>query len=91
MFHRIFIGIGSNLGNRRAHYQKALERLAALPNTHIVKASSLYESEPHGDAKNWYLNGVVEIETEFTPPQLLRRLQRIELDLGRKRTAQTKK
>lgn len=91
MFHRIFIGIGSNLGNRRAHYQKALERLAALPNTHIVKASSLYESEPHGDAKNWYINGVVEIETEFTPPQLLRRLQRIELDMGRKRTAQTRK
>ena len=91
MFHRVFIGIGSNLGNRRAHYQKAVERLATLPKTRIVKASSLYESEPHGDAKNWYVNGVIEVETEFSPTQLLHRLQSIELDMGRKRTANTKK
>ena len=91
MFQRVFIGIGSNLGNRRAHYQKALERVAALPKTRIVKASSLYESEPHGDAKNWYVNGVIEIETEFAPTQLLHRLQNIELDMGRKRTPTTKK
>jgi len=91
MFHRVFVGIGSNLGNRRVHYQKALEHLAALPKTRIVKTSSLYESEPHGDAKNWYVNGVIEIETEFTPAQLLHRLQSIELDMGRKRTPTTKK
>ena len=91
MFHRVFIGIGSNLGNRRAQYQKALARIAALPKTRIVKTSSLYESEPLGDAKNWYVNGVIEIETSFSPPQLLHRLQEIELALGRKRTADTKK
>jgi 2-amino-4-hydroxy-6-hydroxymethyldihydropteridine diphosphokinase len=91
MFHRVFIGIGSNLGNRRAHYQKALAHIAALPKTRIVKTSSLYESEPHGDAKNWYINGVIEIETEFTPTQLLHRLQTIELEMGRKRTPDTKR
>ena len=91
MFYRVFIGIGSNLGNRRAYYQKAFERVAALPKTRIVKRSSLYESEPLGEAKNWYLNGVIEIETEFPPPQLLNRLQKIEEALGRKRTAATKK
>lgn len=91
MFHRIFIGIGSNLGNRRAHYHKALELIAALPKTRIVKLSSLYESEPLGDAKNWYVNGVIEIETEFSPVQLLQRLQKIELEMGRKRTPDTKK
>jgi 2-amino-4-hydroxy-6-hydroxymethyldihydropteridine diphosphokinase len=91
MFHRVFIGLGSNLGNRRAYYQKALAQIAALPKTRIVKTSSLYESEPHGDAKNWYVNGVVEIETEFSPLQLLHRLQEIENDLGRKRAAETKK
>ena len=91
MFHRVFIGIGSNLGNRRAHYQKALARIAALPKTRIVKTSSLYESEPLGEAKNWYINGVIEIETAFSPPQLLHRLQEIELAMGRKRTADTKK
>ena len=91
MFHRIFIGIGSNLGNRRAHYQRALERTASLPRTRIVKCSSLYESEPIGDAKNWYVNGVIEIETDLSPQQLLRRLQGIEQEMGRKKTPQTKK
>lgn len=91
MVHRAYIGLGSNLGNRRAHYQKALELIAALPKTRIVKRSSLYESEPHGDAKNWYVNGVIEIETEFLPDKLLARLQAIEQAMGRKKTPQTKK
>jgi 2-amino-4-hydroxy-6-hydroxymethyldihydropteridine diphosphokinase len=91
MIHRVYIGLGSNLGNRRAHYQKALELIAALPKTRIVKRSSLYESEPHGDAKNWYVNGVIEIETEFLPDKLLQRLQAIEQAMGRKKTPQTKK
>ncbi|NOT56047.1 MAG: 2-amino-4-hydroxy-6-hydroxymethyldihydropteridine diphosphokinase [Deltaproteobacteria bacterium] len=91
MVHRVHIGIGSNLGNRRAHYQKALELIAALPKTRIIKRSSLYESEPHGDAKNWYVNGVIEIETEFLPDKLLQRLQAIEQAMGRKKTPQTKK
>ena len=91
MVHRVYIGLGSNLGNRRAHYQKALELIASLPKTRIVKRSSLYESEPHGDAKNWYVNGVIEIETEFLPDKLLARLQAIEQTMGRKKTPQTKK
>lgn len=91
MFYRVFIGLGSNLGNRRAHYQKALELIAGLPKTRVVKRSSLYESEPIGDAKNWYVNGVVEIETDFAPEKLLSRLQAIEKVMGRKKTPQTKK
>jgi 2-amino-4-hydroxy-6-hydroxymethyldihydropteridine diphosphokinase len=91
MFYRVFVGLGSNLGNRRGHYQKALELVAALPKTRIVKRSSLYESEPIGDAKNWYVNGVIEIETDFSPEKLLQRLQAIEQAMGRKKTPQTKK
>ncbi len=91
MLSRVFVGIGSNLGNRRAYYQKALDMIADLPQTSIVKCSSLYESEPLGDVKNWYINGVIALETECTPQQLLSRLQKIESALGRKRTAQTKK
>ena len=91
MFSRVFIGIGSNLGNRREHYQKALERIEDLPNTHIAKCSSLYESEPIGNAKNWYLNGAIELETDFDPQKLLSRLQKIEQTMGRKKTTQTKK
>ena len=91
MFQRIFIGIGSNVGDRRAHYQKSLTQVAALPKTRIVKTSSLYETEPHGDAKTWYVNGVIEIETEFTPLELLHQLQKIEIDMGRKRAPEVKK
>jgi 2-amino-4-hydroxy-6-hydroxymethyldihydropteridine diphosphokinase len=51
----------------------------------LVKESSLYESEPHGDAKTWFGNSVVEVETELAPAELLKRLQQIESEMGRKR------
>jgi 2-amino-4-hydroxy-6-hydroxymethyldihydropteridine diphosphokinase len=91
MFQRVFIGIGSNVGDRRAYYHKALTQIAALPKVRLVKTSSLYETEPHGEAKTWYVNGVIEIETEFTPLDLLQCLQKIELDIGRKRAPEIKK
>ncbi len=83
---RVFIGVGSNLGNRRGYYQKALDLMADLPQTAIVRCSSLYETEPIGEAKNWYINGVVELETALSPQHLLSRLQKIESALGRTRT-----
>ena len=50
MAHRAFIGLGSNLGDRKANILEAIDRIRKLPATRIVKQSSLYESEPHGDA-----------------------------------------
>jgi 2-amino-4-hydroxy-6-hydroxymethyldihydropteridine diphosphokinase len=85
MPHRALIGIGSNLGDRKANYREALDRVGALPNTRIVKASSLYESEPLGDAKTWFVNAVIEIETDCSPDELLKRLKAIEKAMGRKR------
>jgi 2-amino-4-hydroxy-6-hydroxymethyldihydropteridine diphosphokinase len=85
MPHRVFIGIGSNLGDRRANIREARKRLTELPKSRLVKESSLYESEPHGDAKTWFGNSVVEIETEDTPSELLKSLKKIEEDMGRKR------
>ncbi len=81
----VFIGLGSNLGDRRANIHDALERIRALPATRIVKESSLYESEPHGDAKTWFVNGVIEVETELSPENLLKKLKGIESTMGRKR------
>lgn len=91
MFGQVYVGIGANLGNRHASYFQAIDLMAALPATTIARRSSLYESEPIGDAQRWYLNGVVELATDFEPTALLARLQKIEVDLGRKRTPQTKK
>jgi 2-amino-4-hydroxy-6-hydroxymethyldihydropteridine diphosphokinase len=85
MPHRAFIGIGSNLGDRKANYLEAVDRISKLPNTRIVKQSSLYESEPHGDAKTWFVNAVIEIETEAPADDLLKKLKAIETAMGRKR------
>ncbi len=83
--HRAFIGIGSNLGDRKANHREAMERIGQLPGTRVVRASSLYESEPHGDAKTWFVNGVVEVHTDLAPNELLKRLKAIEETMGRKR------
>jgi 2-amino-4-hydroxy-6-hydroxymethyldihydropteridine diphosphokinase len=85
MPHHAYIGIGSNLGDRKANALEAIERVSKLPGTRVMRASSLYESEPLGDAKTWFVNSVIEIETEFPPDQLLRRLKAIEEAMGRKR------
>jgi 2-amino-4-hydroxy-6-hydroxymethyldihydropteridine diphosphokinase len=85
MPHRVFIGIGSNLGDRRANCREARGFLQELPTTRVVKESSLYESEPHGDAKTWFGNSVVEIETDLAANDLLKRLKGIEEKMGRKR------
>ena len=85
MPHRVYVGLGSNLGDRKANIREAEERLVQLPHTRIVKTSSLYESEPHGNAKTWFINSVLELETEFEPEELLKRTRAIEATMGRKR------
>jgi len=83
--HQVYIGIGSNIGDKKGNFLEALGRLAKLPDTKIVRESSLYESEPLGDSKAWYVNGVIEIETKFKPDVLLQKLKNIERAMGRKK------
>jgi 2-amino-4-hydroxy-6-hydroxymethyldihydropteridine diphosphokinase len=90
MPHRAFIGIGSNLGDRAANYRQAIGRIATLPQTRIVRQSSIYETEPIGDLKGVFLNGVIEVETELPPDSLMRRLLAIERAMGRKRATSPK-
>lgn len=85
MGYTAYIGVGTNLGDRLATYRKAIAHINDLDDTKITRQSSLYESEPHGAARNWFLNGVVEIDTAFEASELLKVLQRVESDLGRKR------
>jgi 2-amino-4-hydroxy-6-hydroxymethyldihydropteridine diphosphokinase len=84
---RCYIGIGSNLGNREKHVEDAVKKLKNIKSVKIRKISSIRETEPVGGPKQGkYLNGVIEIETELKPRELLLRLQSIEDQLGRKRT-----
>jgi 2-amino-4-hydroxy-6-hydroxymethyldihydropteridine diphosphokinase len=85
MPHRVYIGIGSNLGDRKANALEAVERVQQLPDTKVVRASSLYESEPLGNAKTWFVNSVIEIQTELPSEQLLKKLKAIEEAMGRKK------
>jgi 2-amino-4-hydroxy-6-hydroxymethyldihydropteridine diphosphokinase len=84
---RSFIGLGSNLGEREAMIRRALEDLARLPSTTLVRASSLYDTEPVGDPDQpGFLNAVAELETGLGARQLLWNLLLIERRLGRERT-----
>ena len=84
---KTYIGLGSNLGEREAQIRLALDDLARLPASRLVRASSLYDSEPVGDVEQPnFLNAVAELETELSARQLLWNLQLIERRLGRTRT-----
>ncbi len=80
-----FLSLGSNLGNRESHLLEALERLEPA-GIHVLRRSSIYETEPQ-DMTNqpWFLNLVVEAETDLFPRLLLARIQAIELGMGRRR------
>jgi 2-amino-4-hydroxy-6-hydroxymethyldihydropteridine diphosphokinase len=83
--HQVYIGIGSNLGNKKENYLEALARIAKIPKTRITRESSLYESEPLGDSKEWFVNGVIQIETDLGPEMLLKKFKNIERAMGRKK------
>jgi 2-amino-4-hydroxy-6-hydroxymethyldihydropteridine diphosphokinase len=81
-----YLGLGSNIGDREQNLREALAKLAA-PDLRVARLSSVYETEPVGfAAQRWFLNLVVEIETDLFPMQLLSRTAKIEQALGRART-----
>jgi 2-amino-4-hydroxy-6-hydroxymethyldihydropteridine diphosphokinase len=84
---RVYIALGSNLGDRAAHLQKARDALAALPHTRLLAASSIEETAPLGGKQQPpYLNQMVLLETGLDPHALLQACQAIERAEGRDRT-----
>ena len=82
-----YIGIGSNLGNRRSYISKAIEELRKSEGIFVKRISSIYETEPLGNVNQGkFLNGVLEVETNLEPKSLLEELNGIEHRLGRERT-----
>jgi 2-amino-4-hydroxy-6-hydroxymethyldihydropteridine diphosphokinase len=85
VWHRAYISLGSNMGEREDYLARALRSLSG-PQVRVSRLSSLYESEPVGYTdQDWFVNQVAGLETTLAPLELLRLLQRVELDLGRKR------
>jgi 2-amino-4-hydroxy-6-hydroxymethyldihydropteridine diphosphokinase len=84
---KTFVGLGSNLGEREALIRMALDDLSRLPGTQLVRASSLYDTEPVGEVEQPnFLNAVAQLECEMSARQLLWNLLLIERRLGRVRT-----
>jgi len=84
---KAYIGLGSNLGDREAMIRLALDDIARLPETALLKASSLYDTEPVGEVEQPnFLNAVAVIDTGLTARQLLWNLLLVEKRLGRVRT-----
>ena len=83
---RVYVALGSNLGDRGAHLARARERLAELPGTRLVAASAIEETAPLGPVRQGpFLNQMVLLETTLEPEQLLEQCRVIEREAGRVR------
>jgi len=83
----VFIGVGSNLGNREGNIAKARSLTAQLPRLRFIQSSMTYETDPmDGPEQGKFINVVWEIETSLTARDLLNELLKIEKTLGRERT-----
>jgi|LGVF01.2.fsa_nt_gb dihydroneopterin aldolase/2-amino-4-hydroxy-6-hydroxymethyldihydropteridine diphosphokinase len=85
-WHRVFIGIGSNLGDKQKNIDTALSLLKTTDGIIIHKQSTLIKTEPWGyKDQDSFLNGVIEIKTYLPPHELMTKLLAIETQLKRKR------
>lgn len=83
---RVLLGIGTNLGDKKANLKTAIKNIKDIEGVEIVRISSFYVTPPWGkEDQDEFLNGVVEIETDIPPLELLRELQAIEINMGRER------
>jgi 2-amino-4-hydroxy-6-hydroxymethyldihydropteridine diphosphokinase len=79
-----YLGLGSNLGDRLANLQRAVDLLAAHPAIEVRRSSRVYETEPvGGPPQPDYLNAVVEVDTQLGPHQLLEACLDVEGQMGR--------
>ena len=86
MKHVAFVGLGSNLADPVFQVSHALDVLDKLPQTRVVRRSSLYSSAPVGYLEQPdFVNAVAQLETELTPRALLDALLALELESGRTR------
>lgn len=81
--HRVFLGLGSNLGNKEEHIRNAISLISERVGL-VVRQSSLISTQPWGfESTNPFVNAVVLCETTLAPRAVLRATQAIERELGR--------
>jgi len=80
----IYLGLGSNLGDREKNLNRALKELKNLKSVEVMKRSSIYEAEPVGfKDQRWFLNAVIKIKTKLPPLSLFYLLKGVEKKMGR--------
>ncbi|WP_434502958.1 2-amino-4-hydroxy-6-hydroxymethyldihydropteridine diphosphokinase [Prevotella sp.] len=81
--HKVYLGLGSNIGNRKRNMREAVEYMESMVGT-VTRQSALYETEPWGfESPNLFINMCVCVETPLAPRQLLEATQEIEKHMGR--------
>jgi 2-amino-4-hydroxy-6-hydroxymethyldihydropteridine diphosphokinase len=82
---KVYLALGSNMGDRHAALRLAQQAIAALPQTRFLRISNLYETQPVGGPTNQglFLNAAALIDTDLDWPDLLRHLKQIERHAGR--------
>ena len=84
---KAYLGLGSNLGDRRKNIERAIAYLRESAGIRVEKVSSIMETEPAGGPKQGkFLNACLEIKTDLPPADLLRRLKSIERKFGRRQS-----
>lgn len=80
-----YIGIGSNLGDRKKNIEISLQKIKRLPHTSLLKVSKIIETLPVGgpSGQGKFLNAALKIKTGISPLVLLKNLKKIEKELGR--------
>lgn len=85
-WHKVYLSIGSNMGDREGYLDFAIDRLNALADTKVTAVSDYLETEPYGEVEqDMFLNGALEIETLKTPQELLKTTLGIEKEAHRER------
>ena len=86
MKNKVYLSLGSNIGNRQEYIESAIELVGKTEGIKILKKSRLYETSPVGYVEqDLFLNAVIKIETDFSEREILKIINKIENELDRKR------
>ena len=86
MKNKVYLSLGSNIGNRQEYIESAIELVGKTEGIKILKKSGLYETSPVGYVEqDLFLNAVIKIETDFSAREILKIINKIENELDRKR------
>jgi 2-amino-4-hydroxy-6-hydroxymethyldihydropteridine diphosphokinase len=84
----VYLGLGSNIGNRIAIIEKAILAISKLPGVELLKASRLFVTTPVSDIpQSDYVNAACKLQTSLSAEELFKKLQKIELELGKQQKA----